>query len=107
MKALAALALTAAAVRSSALRQAQARFKAHRLVQQQRDRGQLQQAGVLRHRHCLVGAHAGAGGFHHLAVHAHKAALDELLGRAARAVQLFGHALGQADVGGVGVLVGH
>ena len=37
----------------------------------------------------------------------HLRQLDELLGRAARAVQLVGHTLGQADVGGVGVLVIH
>ena len=88
-------------------RQAQAGFKPGRFVQQQGHRGQRQQAGIRRHGHRLIGAHAGARGFLDLAIHTHKAALDELLGRAARAVQLFGHAFGQADVGGVGVLVGH
>jgi len=88
-------------------RQAQAGFKPGRFVQQQGDWCQLQQAGIGCDRHGLIGAHARAGGFLDLAVHAHKAALDELLGRAARAAQLFGHAFGQADVGGVRVLVGH
>ena len=51
-------------------RQAQACFKAHGLVQQQRDRGQLQQAGVGRYGDDLVRAHARAGDFFQLPVHA-------------------------------------
>ena len=100
-------ALAAAAVRCRACLQAQPGFVAWRLVQQQGDGRQLQQAGVLLHRHRLVRAHARAGQLHHLAVHAHKAAFDVLLSGAARAGQLFGHAFGQADVAGVRVLVGH
>ena len=96
-------ALAAAAVRCRASVEPQPGLVARRLVQQQGDGGELQQAGIRRQFHALLRRDARAGQLDHLAIDADPAALDVLLGGAARALQLFCQTLGQADSGGHGV----
>ena len=66
-----------------------------RFMQDQRHFAQRHQAGIRVHGHRLR-QHALLRDFDHLAVHAHPAAFDGLLGLAARAAQHLCHAFGQA-----------